>query len=196
MLHACPILKLLRNYSLNCTPLSPITITNSMVFTLGHACYTQTAWEKLISYCEETLPYASLNICTVGSIFSNIRIQVEQVFSGHTNIVKEKLGIVNSVETHFVPHVMDLDSWHHFEVLVSNRNQDTMNTWRWNNLSMYDISTTKGGETWSLGVVPPYYKLHTKGYGFQDSQKKKKGKKMKFQLAIQRKSSQMLLAPG
>ena len=36
------------------------------------------------------------------------------------------------------------------------------------------------------------HKLHTKGYGFQDSQKKK----LKFQLDIQRKSSQMLLAPG
>jgi len=108
-----------------------------MVFTLGHACYTQTASEKLISHCEETLPNATLDICTVGSIFSNIRIQVEQVFSRHTHIVKEKLGIVDSIQAHFVSHVMNLDPWHHIKVLVSNWNQYTMDTWKENNLSIY-----------------------------------------------------------
>ena len=157
------------NHKATVTPLSKQH--NSIIFTLRHAGYTQTAREKLISHCEETLPNAPLNICTVGSIFINIRIQVEQVFSGHTNIVKEKLGIVDSIQTHFVSHVMNLDSWHHIEVLVSNRNQDTVNTWRENNVSIYTYSkyskyvTSVELREERLGAL---YKLHTEGCGFQD----------------------------
>ena len=148
----------------------PLTII-IMLLTLGHAGYAQTTREKLISHCEKTLSYASLNICTVCPILSNIRIQVEQVFSRYTNIVKEKLGIVDSIQAHFVSHVMNLDSWHHIEILISNRNQDTMDTWKENNQFICNIGESRGEETWVWFAGQMY---------------------LKFQLALQRSTSQLL----
>ena len=138
--------------------------------TLWHAGYTQTAWEQLVCYSQETFPNTSFYVCLVCSILFNIRIQVEQVFSGYTDIAKEELSIVHSIQTHFMSHVMNLNSRHHIKVLVSDGNQHTMDTWNnqfcWNMIcNMTQVQCTLW---WYLEVKMRHPSLTgTRGKSFQ-----------------------------
>ena len=55
---------------------------------------------------KEPSPSTLLDGCDELALRRNITVAIEEIFSGHAYVVKRKLGVVHTVQTHLVAHVL------------------------------------------------------------------------------------------